>query len=591
MFELNLKERELRKEGKIVKLQEKPLQLLLLLLENPRESISREQIRQQLWSPDTFVEFDDGLNHAVKKLRRALGDSAAEPRFIETLPGRGYRFLVPVHIISDSHGIGTVKSNRAESAALAVLPFVNLTSDPENEYFGDGLAEEILNALTRLPGIRVAARASAFRFRGPAHDLEHIANTLKVQTMLTGSVRRASERVRVTVQLVDLPDGYQIWSERYDCQMSDIFGVQDEITRSIVDQLKIRLGGQTKQPFVKRVTHNLAAYHAYLEGHYFLLKLTPENLEKGKRLFEQAITEDPNYAAPVLGLSQYHFFKALFSLAVPKEAIAAATELVQKALKLDPSLEDGHCMSGILLAVSHHWEKAEFAFQKALALNPDSASVRNHYAFWALVPLGRVDDAIAQNWMALESDPLSPLYHFVRGWLLYLKRDYDGATEECRKVQEIEPSYFVVHRILAKVYWQNGRFADALTSSRDAAEPFRMRPSTVLTGLGITSAAEGRVEEARRVLSQLKEMASRGYIRASAVADIHMVLGDLDDAWRWFERAVDDLDPAMIATAVDPFFDAFRSDIRYIQLLRRMGLPASVVVQPSVEARHSSHRV
>jgi Tfp pilus assembly protein PilF len=314
------------------------------------------------------------------------------------------------------------------------------------------------------------------------------------------------------------------------------------------------------------------------------LKLTPENLEKGKILFEQAMVEDPYYAAPVLGLSQYHFLRALFSLAVPKEALATSTEIVQKALKLDSTLEEAHCMLGTLLAVAgHHWEQADISFQKALALNPDSPSVRNDYAFWTLMPLGRVDEALAQNRLALENDPLSPRYHFVRGWLLYLKRDYDGATEECRKVLEIEPNYFVVHRILAKIHWQKRRFDDVLASSRDAAEPFRMRPSTVLGALGITYAAQGRVEEARQVLNRLKEMASCVYVRASVFADIHMVLGDLDDAWRWFEKAVDDQEPAIIATGVDPFFDPFRNDLRYIQLLRRMGLPASVLVQPAEE--------
>ena len=323
---------------------------------------------------------------------------------------------------------------------------------------------------------------------------------------------------------------------------------------------------------VKRPTQSLSAYHAYLEGRYYLLKLTPESLEKSKKSFEQAIVEDPQYASPYVGLAYYYFTLALFSLAVPKEAIAEAKQMVQQALQLDHTLDDAHSILGALLSVGdHRWDEAEQEFQRALALNPAS-STHNSYALWLLMPLGRFEEALAQNRLALEVDPLSPLYRFTRAWVLYHSREYDRAVEECRKVLEIDPNYHLVHRILAQVHWQRGRFDDVIASFHQAAAPFPMRPSAMLGALGISYAAAGRRDEARRVLSELKELTARGYVRASVFGEIYLALGDIDDAWGCFEKAVEDQDPAMITVGIDPFFDPFRNDSRYAELLRRMRL-------------------
>jgi adenylate cyclase len=576
VFDVDLKTRELRRQGELVPLQDKPFRLLLLLLENPGQLVTRDDIRQRLWSSDTFVEFDDSLNHAVKKLREALGDSPAKPRFIETLSRRGYRFVAPVNTASSTHNVEPKSpSVSKEAVALAVLPFLNLSSDPSDEYFGDSLAEEIINALARVPGIRVAARTSAFQFRGAAHDLANIADRLNVRTIVEGSVRRAGDRVRVTAQFVDLADGYQIWSERYDRQIGDIFAIQDDIAQAIVEQLKVRVTGHVKQPLIKRPTQNLPAYHAYLKGRYYLLKLIPETLEKSRRYFEQAIAEDPQYASPYVGLAGYYFILAIFSLAVPKEAIAKSREMVQKALQLDHTLDDAHSMLGTLLSIGdHQWDEADQEFQRALALNPVSPSIHNSYSVWLLMPLGRLEQALAHNGLALDLDPLSPLYHFTRGWILYNSREYDHAVEECHKVLELDPNYHLVHRILARVHWQRGCFDDGIASLHQATALFRMRPSAMLGALGISYAAAGRHEEARRILSELKELTVRGYVRASVFGEIYLALGEIDNAWGWFQKAIEDQDPAMITVGIDPFFDSVRNDVRYGELLRRMRLPA-----------------
>ena len=324
VFELDLRTRELRKAGRKVQIQEQPLCVLVSLLERPGELVTRDELRQKLWQSDTFVDFDTGLNKAIGKIREALADSAASPRFVETLPKRGYRFIAPIEKLAPERsaprtGLEQTGAKTAEKApAIAVLPFVNMSTDKEDAYFSDGLSEEIINALTKLPGLRVIARTSAFRFRGE-QDLRKVGEALQVGTVLEGSVRKAGNRLRITAQLIDVADDSHIWSERYDREMTDVFAIQDEISAAIVDQLKVSLGGH---PAAKRPIPKLAAYEAVLEGRHHWYRFAPADLTKALECFERAVAIDPGYAEAHVGLAHYYVVLAGLSLAEPREGPA-----------------------------------------------------------------------------------------------------------------------------------------------------------------------------------------------------------------------------------------------------------------------------
>ena len=296
---------------------------------------------------------------------------------------------------------------------LLVLPFANISSDKENEYFGDGLAEEIINALTRLPGLRVIARTSSFSFRGKEVDVRKIGRELNVEHILEGSVRKAGSRVRVTTQLVNTADGYHLWSERYDREMTDLFAIQDEICQAIVERLRLRLAAD--RSCLKHHTENLEAYTLYLKGRYHLNKWTRDGLAKSKEYYEQAIALDPDYALAWNGLALYHFSIGFLGYLRPSEAYALCRTATRKALELDETLAEGHAMMGVLHVTKYDWKGAEREFRRALELDPNSEQVWNHYIGYYLVPMGRLDEAIVAFKRAVAQDPLSPDKHFRLG--------------------------------------------------------------------------------------------------------------------------------------------------------------------------------
>ena len=572
-FELDLRTGELRRAGRKVRIQEQPLCVLVSLLERPGELVTRDELRRKLWQSDTFVDFDTGLNKAIAKIREALADSAASPRFVETLPKRGYRFIAPIEKPAPEQGtprtaerIGAKRAERAP--AIAVLPFANMSADKEDGYFSDGLSDEIINALTKVPGLRVIARTSAFRFRGE-QDRHKIGEALHVGTVLEGSVRKAGNRLRIAAQLIDVGDDSYIWSERYDREMTDVFAIQDEISAAIVDQLKVSLGSH---PSARHPVPNLAAYEAVLEGRHYWYRFTPADLAKALECFERAVAIDPAYAEAYVGIAHYYVLLAGLSLAEPRKVLPRAKAAAERAIEVDPTLAPAHsALAQAVLWSDHAWLEAERHFRRALALAPARALVHIAYGALYLRPLGRLQEALAQIGRALEQDPLSPLFRTEQAVTLLYGKRYDEAAESFRRALDIDANFLLALEGLALVRAYQQRPEEALALADQGVQILGRRPRP-LTLLGIVYALAGLTGEAHRVLDELLELASRDYVPAARVAGIYAALGEKDAAFEWAGKAVEQRDPTILWVRASPVFDPLRSDPRFTALLRQVNL-------------------
>jgi len=467
-------------------------------------------------------------------------------------------------------------ASAAEGAAsIAVLPFLNLSGDPENEYFSDGLAEDIIDALTQVPGLRVMARTSAFAFRGREADVREIGARLDVKHILEGSVRRAGSRIRVTAQLVKASDGYHLWSQRFDREMTDVFAIQDEISQAIVEKLRLRLAGD--RPLVKRYTENLAAYDSCLRARYHLLRMTQEGREAGRRCCEQAIALDPNYALAHVMLAESYIWRAFWGSIEPREAFSRAKSAALEALRLDDTIADAHSALGTVLGSGEFdWTGAEREFRRSLELSPSSTAVRYDfawcYAMWFLYPLGRVEQALTEMRRAVELDPLDPFYNTLLGYLLGVMRQCEPAIAQLQHTIDLDPSFFFSHWFLSITYAYDGRFEEAIASAEKANE---LSAGNALT-LGTLSSLYGRVgrtAEARQLLEELMARRRSGYVPSSALAWAHNGMGELDESLEWIAKGIDERDPLLVtAFKIAPTYDRLRSLPAYHALLRKMNL-------------------
>lgn len=462
--------------------------------------------------------------------------------------------------------------------SIAVLPFTNMSSDKENEYFSDGLAEEIINALTSIKGLRVTARTSAFAFRGKEQDLRTIVDTLNVASVLEGSVRKSGNRVRITVQLINAADGYQLWSERFDREMTDVFAIQDEISQKVVETLRVRLAEQPAAEtqslitMVKRPTGNLDAYNLYLRGRYELNQMTREGLENSKRYFEEAIALDENYALAHDGLAYAHYTEGFLGFVAPRTAMPLAKSAARRAVDLDESIAESHATLGVILALYEwDWAGAEREFVRSIELNGSSPASRDLYAFYYLRPVGSIDDSIVEVQHALALDPLSVLYRVHLGFLFYLRRDTVHAVQQFRVALEINPRYYLAYGMMGPAFVLEGRFEDAIATYQKAKE-MDAASKFVDSLLATAYAAAGRRDEALSLLQQVLELAGREYVSPVSIAYIYAALGDSDAAFAQLRTAADDRDPNLLGLKTHPAFDNLRNDSRYTELLRAMHL-------------------
>jgi serine/threonine-protein kinase len=463
--------------------------------------------------------------------------------------------------------------------SIAVLPFLNLSSDKENEYFSDGLAEEIINALTKLDNLRVAARTSAFAFKGTQKDIRQIGETLHVASVLEGSVRKAGNRVRISVQLIDAGQGNNLWSERYDREMTDVFEIQDEISQNIVGKLRVKLASQSGSgvtpapavPLVKRYTENLEAYNLYLKGRYEQYKMTRQGLDAGKRLFQEAIKLDPEYALAYAELGYNLYLDIALGFAAPNEAAPRAKAAVAKALALDETVAEAHATLGVILTIHEwNWAGAEREFLRSIELNGASPVSRDVYAFYHLRPQNRLEEARAQTEQALALDPLSIFFRVHLGFLYYVERNYDKAVAQFRKALEMSPDYYLANALMGMALTFLNEF-DAALACYERARKAEMQSMFVASLNAMTLGFAGRREQALALLEEIRRSAGKEYSSPTGIAYVWTSLGDKDRAFASLNQALEERDPNVLGLKTNPIFDSLRGDARYPALLEKMG--------------------
>ncbi len=457
----------------------------------------------------------------------------------------------------------------ALAPSVAVLPFVNLTGGREDQYFGDGLADEIITALSQIPSLRVTARTSSFRFRGHGHDVRDIGGRLGVRSILTGTVRRSGVRIRVSAQLVDAANGFHLWSEHFDREGADVFEIQDEISTSIARLMAVRLA----PPSASRRTSSLEAYHAWLKGRYFQQYESAQAITRCREAYEQAIALDPSFPHPYLGIAEWYRGFAHYGIMCPRQAGTQGWAAIRKALQLDDSIAEAYALSATYRAwMDFDWTGADADFQRALSLNPASAEICWLKATMFLLPLNRLDEAIALMERVISLDPLSPLMHSHFAWILSFHRDFERALRETATALALSPNHAVAFAIRGSVFYHCGRMEEGVACWRAAVEGFG-RSSIALGALGYGLARLGRMDESNALLAEIDTAEREGaYVTPISRAWIYVGTRDFENAFHYLNRALDDREPHLLHLPCKEIYDPMRQDPRFAALLARMRL-------------------
>ncbi len=509
--------------------------------------------------PDVPLDLDHLIRQTLRKNRQERQSNAGE--VVEGLRSMTLRSgTVPAFAVA-----------ARPHASVAVLPFVNLSAEPDSEYFSDGLTEELIHALSRLPGLQVVSRTSAFEFKGKAQDVRRIGEQLKVTAVVEGSVRKLGDRLRVSTQLVNVNDGYCLWSQRFDCKMTDIFDMQDEMAKTIANLLKVELGSKARSGLFKRYTEDLEAYDLYLRGRFQWNKRSGEGFQKALEYFERALTLDPDYAPAHAGIADYYISVASWGLVPPMEAWPKAKESVSNALAADETLPEAHASMGVIRMWSEwDWKEAEREYLRAIELNPGQPLPHVHYNL-LLVQTGRSEEAEEQIRLALASDPLSvPAIMYLAG-VFHYRREYDRSLEQARRALELDRNDIEAHVVMALNYEQKGEFDKAIAEHQKAHELSGYNP-LILGPLASCYGLSGDKEKALALLEELNNAAEQGYVPPISWVMLYLGIGDKEKAFEWLEKAAEVRDVLLCYLKVGPIYDSIRSDPRYEALLLRMGL-------------------
>jgi TolB-like protein/Tfp pilus assembly protein PilF len=555
-FEVDLEAGELTRNGVKVRIQDQPFQVLATLLARPGQVITREELRRKIWADHTFVDFERGINKAINRLRDALGDCPEDPRYIQTLARRGYRFIAHVE---------------RQIRSIAVLPLENLSGDAGQDHWADGVTDQLISQCAKISGLRTISRTSVMRFKNVRAPLLEIARQLRVDAVLEGSVYASAQRIRVSVRLIDGSFDLPLWTETYDRGLEDASAIPELIAQAVAHHIQARLPPQEQTAAQGRRTIKPEAYEAYLKGRYFWNKRTESDLERSLAYFNRALEYDPSYSAAFAGLADVYILLGILGLRRPHDVYPQARSAAKRALDLDPALAEAHKS---LAAVRNHydwdWRGAEQEFQRALELDRNSSVAHQWYGA-VLLLLKRHDEAIAEVKRARDLDPLSPSLTAFMG-LIYMKtRAYDQALEACRAAMELDPNH-------PFGYWVLARTLDACEDLRQALEI--SRTAAKLSGgdllytahLGYALARAGENDGARVVANKLQEYAQTRYVCSYDIAMIYVGLGEKDTAFEWFERALEER-TVRLCELNDPAFDELRSDRRFQALVQRVGLP------------------
>ena len=577
-FCLDPAEQLLLRHGDTVVLTPKVFETLWLLVQNCGRVIEKEKFIAKLW-PDTCVE-PNNLNVNISALRKALGTTQDGQEYIETVPRKGYRFTAAVcELPGDEPATsGVVEEGSPREAAinsLAVLPFVNASDDPNAEYLSDGITESIINNLSQLPQLRVIARSTAFRYQGRDIHPQEAGREMGVRAVLTGRVFQYSARLIIRTELTDVNDGWQLWGEQYNSEPSDIFVVQEEISREISEKLLLRLSGAQKKRITKRHTDSASAYQSYLKGRYHWNKRTVEGLAKGIEFFEKAISEDRAFALAHCGLADSYLLLGSLEYGAlnPVEAVQKARDAATAALSLDDTLAEAHASLAYVRIFDWDWAEAEREYLRAIELNPSYATAHHWYALF-LTAMGRAEKGWDNLMRAREIDPLSLPISVGVGLYYYLTRRYDEAIEEYRKTLEMEPSFYMARFGLGMAYEQKGRFADAI-DEYDKAYALSGGSPLMRAALGHAYAVTGRRAEAREVLAELSQMgggSGRSGVSPYFTSAIYAALGEKDEAFRCLHEACEMRSEGVFWIKVDPMLDSLRTDPRFRDVLARVRL-------------------
>jgi TolB-like protein/DNA-binding winged helix-turn-helix (wHTH) protein/Tfp pilus assembly protein PilF len=623
-FEFDFRSGELREHGRKVKVEGQPLQILAVLLDRPGELVTRDELRNKLWESNTFVDFEHSLNAAVKRLRHALHDSAENPRLVETLARRGYRFVAEVAVEGapvattqpstddfpapdgrEGHEVARetavvkhppwplawkisglalvlllpilvvwiLRSRETRAPAirsLAVLPMVSLSDDASQEYFADGMTDELITDLGQISALRVISRTSVMPYKDTRKPLPQIARELSVDAVVEGTVLRSGGQVRITAQLIEASADKHLWAHSYQGDLRDTLALQNEVARAIAEQIRINLTPQEAAVLRGSKVVNPEAYEDYLKGRYFWNKRTADGLKTAIEYFNQAIEKDPNYARAYTGLADSYALSGDWEYGVmaPKEAFPRAKAAAAKALELDSSLGEAHTSLAFSFDVfDWDWASADREFKRAIELNPGYATAHHWYA-WHLIVLGQNDEAIAEMRKAENLDPLSLIISADIADALLIAGHYDESMQQSRKTLEMDPNFALAHYQLGQAWVQKRMYNKAIAELQKAIE-LSGDNSLFASNLAYAYAVSGRKDEAVKILNELKnrEHHSSNFCE---IALVYVGLGEKPQAMEWLEKAYEArFNPSILKR---PAFDPLRSDPRFQDLLGRIGL-------------------
>jgi TolB-like protein/DNA-binding winged helix-turn-helix (wHTH) protein/Tfp pilus assembly protein PilF len=645
VFEADMEAGELRKHGLRLKLSEQPFQILAMLVARPGEVVSREVLRERLWPSDTFVDFDHGLNNAVMRLREVLGDSSDHPRFIETLPRRGYRFIAPVELKSSGaehpapeavasekaagipgvsgkngsanseallnaaqghhnrrfslpriavlavavlagsalisgitvhyvRGVNASKGKANRSSSLVVLPLENLSGDKEQDYFADGMTDDLIANLAKIHSLRVISRSTAMAYKGTHKPLPQIANELNVDAVVEGTVMRVGNRVRITAELVQVSTDQHLWADTYESPIGDVLALQNRVSSAIVDEIRINLTKEDKERLAQKPSVSPEAYEDYLKGRYYWNKRSGDGFEKAIGYFEEATRRDPQYALAYAGLADcYGIIGATIYGRLPAaEASPKAKAAAIRALEIDPSLAAAETsLATAKFNYDWDWAGAAEGFKKAIQLDPSYSTAYQRYSLY-LSAMGKFDDSFEEIKKARELEPLSISINTALGWRLYLAREYDRAIAQLRDTLEMDPASEWAHLNLGQAYEQKGQFGLAIEELQKAVELAHSSPLTI-SALAHAEALSGNHAMANKLLSQLEELSKKQYVSPYYVAIVYLGLGKNELAMNWLEKAYADRSNGLVFLKVEPELDPLRTNPRFITLQTRLSFP------------------